>query len=130
MIISMPKIHFIIPFFLEILHFKECFNFIVWQQFRKLYFGAILGLFSQIWTKLNFPGKKGLSVFRYFNYLPSCKKSKKTNDPFQREMPTWRTDGQTDRRRERQWWFYMTLCRTGLQKLFAYIIIRPTPPTP
>ena len=38
------------------------------------YFGPFLSKFGQT----NFPGKKGichLSVFRYSNYLPSCKKS-------------------------------------------------------
>ena len=32
--ICTPKIHFIIHFFLEILHFKEIYNLIDWQHFR------------------------------------------------------------------------------------------------
>ena len=31
-------------------------------------------LFPQIYAKMNFPGKKGLPVYRYFNYLPLCQK--------------------------------------------------------
>ena len=39
-----------------------------------------------------------LSVYKYFNHLPSCEKSEKTNDPFLRKMPNWQTDKQ-------QWFF-------------------------
>ena len=28
------------------------------KNFKKLYFGAILGPFAKIWAKMNFPGKK------------------------------------------------------------------------
>ena len=40
-----------------------------------------------------------LSVLKYSNYPPSCKKSEKTNDLFLREMPT---DGQPPRQPDRQ----------------------------
>ena len=42
---------------------------------------------------MNFPEKKPLSVFKYSNYLPSCQKSQKTNEPFLRKIP----NGQTNR---------------------------------
>ena len=36
---------------------------------------------------MNFVGKKkALSLFKYSNYLTSCKKSEKNNDPFLRKM--------------------------------------------
>ena len=48
---------------------------------------------------MNFPGKKhAVSGFKYSNYLPSCKKSEKTNASFLRKMP----DGQTDRQADGQ----------------------------
>ena len=53
---------------------------------RKPYFGAILGLFAAIWTKMNFPGKRALSVFKHSNYLPLCKKLEKTKAHFLRKM--------------------------------------------
>ena len=61
---------------------------------KKPIFRPFWGLFSQNWAKMNFLGKKdsGLSfwkkdsVFKYFNYLPSCKKSEKTNTSFLRNM--------------------------------------------
>ena len=47
-------------------------------------------LFANIWSKMNFRGKKG---FKYFNYLPSCQKSEKTNGSEKNAWP----DGWTDR---------------------------------
>ena len=38
---------------------------------------SILVFFAQIWTKINFPGKKAMSVFKYYNYLPLWQKFKK-----------------------------------------------------
>ena len=132
----MPKIHFIIHFFLEILHFKESCNLIGWQHrelefcqiwdwwwninnnisfhfrlfprktkdnFKKKKFqketilGTILGPFTQIRTKMNFPGKKSSVSFRYCNYLSLCQKSEKTMEQFLRKTPNWWTDRQTDR---------------------------------
>ena len=40
--------------------------------------------------------KMVLAVFKYFNYLPSCQKSEKTNEQFLRKMQ----NGQTGRRKE------------------------------
>ena len=53
--------------------------------------GAILGpfwaLFFKFGKKMNFSEKRAPSVFRYSNYLPSCKKSEKSNDQFLRKIP-------------------------------------------
>ena len=40
--------------------------------------------------------KRAVSVFKYFNYLPSCQKSEKANEPFLRKMPNGRTDRRID----------------------------------
>ena len=58
---------------------------------KNLFWGhvAILAFFVQIWAKMNIPGKKALSVFKYSNYIY--------------------LDGGTDR----QPWFCRTLCRAG-----------------
>ena len=140
MFIYMPKIHFIIHFLLEILHFKEPCNLIGWQHFglklenqnfarygiggeisrtilvfiiyhfqeklmtnffkrsKKTYCGVILGPFCPNLQKNEFSWKIGLSVFKYFNDLPSCQKPKKTNAPLLRKILNWQTDGRTDRR--------------------------------
>ena len=58
--------------------------------------GLIRDLFAQIWAKMNFPGKRSLSDFKYSNYQPSCQKSEKTNVLFQRKMLNWWTDRQID----------------------------------
>ena len=51
--------------------------------YKKPYFRVILGPFCQNLVKNEFfLEKEDLSVFKYSNYLPSCKKSQKTNDPF------------------------------------------------
>ena len=55
---------------------------------KKTYFGAIY-IFSQIWAKMIFFWRKGLSVFKYSNNPPSCKKSGKCNRPFLIKMPNW-----------------------------------------
>ena len=49
---------------------------------------------------MNFPGKS-LSGFRYPNYLPSCKKSEKTDDQFLKKIAKL-TDGHTYRQMHRQ----------------------------
>ena len=45
---------------------------------------------------MNFPGKRALSVFKYSNYLPLCKKNRpipeKNDDPFLRKMPNRQFD--------------------------------------
>ena len=57
--------------------------------------GAILGSFlpkfGQKWISLE---KRALT--RYSNYLPSCQKSEKTNEPFLRKMLNWRTNRETN----------------------------------
>ena len=60
--------------------------------------GTILAFFVHVWAKMNFPGKKALSVFKYSNYLPSCPKSEKTNMIFLRKMLTMdrQTEGRTN----------------------------------
>ena len=77
----------------------------------------ILAFFAQIWAKMNFPGKKALSVFKYSNYLPSYQKSEKTNMSFVKKMLNWRMDGQTERRIDRQAWLCRALCKMGVQLL-------------
>ena len=86
---------------------------------KKTYFGAILGPFLPKFTY-----KKGLSVFKYSNYLPSRSKSEKTKDPLLRKMPNWRTerwtDGRTDGRTDRQTEngdFFRTLCNGGPMRI-------------
>ena len=128
---GIPKVKFIIHFFLEILHFKEPCNwnsaiFKPWilpdwwwninnnisfhlrlflektddNIFEKiqetLFWGLFMVVFSKFEQKWFFLEKKALTVFTYSNYLPSCKKSEKTNEPSLRKMPNWRTDRQTD----------------------------------
>ena len=63
---------------------------------RTLFWGHF-GLFFPNLDKNEFSlEKRTLSVFKYFNYLPSCKKSEKTNETFLKEMTDGRTDGWTD----------------------------------
>ena len=72
-------------------------KFKVFEKIKKNYFGGILSPFCQNLGKNEFFWKKGLwSVFKYSNYLPPCKKSGKTNDPFLRKMPNWPTNRRTD----------------------------------
>ena len=129
MFICMPKINFMVLFFLEILHFKKSCNLIGWQHFGPL---PVMGLvvkyhfrlfprnndkifqkiqktlfwapFAQIWAQMNFPGKSALSVSRYSNYLPSCQKSDNYWDISVKnvELSNWRTDGRTDGQTDRQ----------------------------
>ena len=68
---------------------------------KKTYLGAILGTFFPNFGKNEFSWKKVLSVFVYSNYLPSWKKSDKTNEPILIKILNWQTDGQTDK----QGWF-------------------------
>ena len=78
------------------------------------HFGPLLPKFVQNW---NFLERRALSVFRYSNYLPSCWKSEK-NYWVISEKNAELTDGQADELTARQWWFYRTLRRTGVQKCF------------
>ena len=56
------------------------------KKSKKTHFGVIWGLFAQIWAKMNFLGKRALSVSKYSTYLPSFQKSEKTKEPFLRKM--------------------------------------------
>ena len=132
MFICMPKINFMVLFFLEILHFKKSCNLIGWQHFgplpvmglvvkyhfrlfprnndkifqkiQKPYFGLLLPKSGHKWI---FP-EKVLSVSRYSNYLPSCQKSDNYWDISVKnvELSNCRTDeltdGRTDGRTDRQ----------------------------
>ena len=42
--------------------------------------------FAQILAKMNFPGKRALSVFQYLYYLPLCQNLEKPNEPFLRKL--------------------------------------------
>ena len=53
--------------------------------------------------------KRALAVFTYYSYLIPCKKQKKL-------MTHSREKWQTDERADRQWWFYRTICKTGVHK--------------
>ena len=67
------------------------------KKSKKPYFGAILGPFCPNFGKNEFSCKRALSIFKYFNYLPLCKKSEKTKEPFLRKNLNCWTDRQTDR---------------------------------
>ena len=70
---------------------------------KKTILGAILEPFCQNLGKNEFSWeKRAQSIFRYCNYHPSCEKSEKTNEPFLRKMPNWKTDRQMDRWMDRQ----------------------------
>ena len=69
------------------------------KKSKKTYFRAILGPFFPNLSKNEFSAKRALSVFKYSSYLPSCKKSEKTNELFLRKT---QTDGRMDRRPDRQ----------------------------
>ena len=126
MFICMPKVNFIIHFFLEILHFKEfdwptafwpitrelefCHNNNISFHFRLFpgktkdeILGAILGPFPQNFGKNEFYWKKGLCQFLNIPIMyHHAKNQKKTNDPFLRKMLNWRKDGRTDKKTDRQ----------------------------
>ena len=94
MVICMPKINFIIHFFLETLHLWQNFSqnpkkTLFWDHFEPL-----LPKFGQKWI---FLGKRALSVFKYPNYP---KNRKKRAIPYRK---CW-TDRWTDRQTDRQWW--------------------------
>ena len=80
------------------------------------------GSFLLKYAKMPFTRKMALSVFEYFNFLTSCKKSE-TNDLFLRKMLNQRTDRQTDRWTGRQRWFYRTLQRSFKKQSLKWIRI-------
>ena len=52
----------------------------IFQKIQKKLFWDHFGPYLfQMWAKMNFGGKKPLSVFKYYNYLISWKKAEKTN---------------------------------------------------
>ena len=60
----------------------------------------ILGPFYPLWGI--FLKNRALSVFRFYNHLPSCKKSEKINDQLPRKTSNWQMNKQTtDRQRQR-----------------------------
>ena len=65
------------------------------KKSKKPYFGAILGPFCPNFGKNEFSWKRALSIFKYFNYLPLCKNSEKTKEPFLRKNLNCWTDRQT-----------------------------------
>ena len=72
----------------------------IFKKSRKLFSEVMLDPFCPHLGKNKFLWKNGywglrfLSVFKYSFYLPWSKKSGKTNDPFLRKMPNWRTGRQ------------------------------------
>ena len=48
---------------------------------KKSILGPFWAIFAKIWGKINFPGKRALSAFKYSNYLPWRKKSEKIPIP-------------------------------------------------
>ena len=71
---------------------------------------VILLFFAQIWAKLNFSGKKPLSVFKYSNHLPSCQKPGKSNMLFLRKMLLDEWKGMKDRQ---PWLFFRPSVERG-----------------
>ena len=59
-------------------------NFKQKSMIQKNLFGALFHKFGQ---KEFYWKKRALSVFKYSNYLPSRKKTEKTNEPLLRKMP-------------------------------------------
>ena len=78
----------------------------------QIWVGGEISIWILVFILDYFQEKRPLSMSKYSNYLPSCKKSKKTNDTFLRKMLNWLMDRQT----HRQCLFYRTLHRTGAQK--------------
>ena len=64
------------------------------EQLKKNLFLTVLGPF---WEKTNFLRNWAMSGLRFYNYLPSCKKSEDTNVWLPRKTPNWQTDRRSDR---------------------------------
>ena len=88
---------FILDYFQEKLKFLINFSKNLKKQWGQ--FGPFLLKFGQKWIYLE---KRTLPVFKFFNYLPSCQKSEKTNESFPKKK-CW-TDGWINR----QQWLYRT----------------------
>ena len=72
------------------------------NYFKSSVLRPFFALFAQVLAKMNFPGKKALTVFKCLNYIPLCQKSEKTNESFLRKMLDCRTGRQTDTDRQTQ----------------------------
>ena len=71
----------------------------IWKTLFWSHFWSFLPKFGKKWILIE---KRALSVFKYYNHLPSCKKSEKNNNPFLRKILKWRTERQKDRETDRQ----------------------------
>ena len=88
------------PMAILIPDFQEKLTIKIFKFSKKSYFGGhfgpFLSNFGQKWVLLD---KRALSVFRYFNYLPSLQKLEKVIEQFLIKTPNWRanrwTEGQT-----------------------------------
>ena len=78
--ISITILILILHYLLEIL----MTNF--FKKPKNLTLGPFWNLFAQIYAKMSFSEKKPLPAFKYSYYLPSCKKTDKTNNLFRRKM--------------------------------------------
>ena len=76
-------------------------NFGVYLE-AKIHFDSSRTFFPKIWAKWIFLEKRVLSLFKYSNYLLSCKKLEKTNSRFLRKILNRRTDRQTGNQTDRQ----------------------------
>ena len=59
------------------------------EKLKKSYFFAILGLQMNFLKKIVF----FFSIFRFENYLPSCKELQKTNERFMRKLQSCKETG-------------------------------------
>ena len=93
---------------------------------KTLFLGPFWTIVAQIIAKMNFP-RKNSNLFRYSNYLSSCKKIRKklmTHSWGNTEL----IDGQTDSWTDRQWRFNRTLHKKGVQysdmvtRLFTFTV--------
>ena len=121
-------------------YFQEKLMKNFFKKSTKTFFWAILGPFCPTLGKNEFSWKKGLCKFLDISIIYHwCLKYEVTIEPFLRKMPNWRTDrrmdgrtdGRTDRHTDRQTdrqadrqtdrqWFYRTLWRTAVQKIFTF----------
>ena len=72
---------------------------LTWRNFsknsQKAYFEAILGPFlPKLGQKWIFLEERALSVFQYWNFLPLCQKSEKSNEPLLRKLLDGHTKNQ------------------------------------
>ena len=71
----------------------------IFQIVQKTLFWGNFGPFCTNVGKWILLQKKVMPVFKYCNYLLSCKKSEKTNDMLLKKIPNWTTHRQIDRQR-------------------------------